>query len=185
MSHPDFDTHLSRLFAAARAQTPTTGPLVLLHIGDEHTGVAFGQGAEPAARLTLAIGAESTAREHFRHSPPSPLELENAIMTVEDEVTRALPLIVAGATLVTSDAAIREIALLSGVTAGERMALSLDAMERCFDRLAQRSLGRPISSDNLPTSTSFAASLLILREFMHHLRFEAITVLQASERVTP
>lgn len=184
MPHPDFDTHLSRLFAAARDQTPTTGPLVLLHIGTQHTGVAVGQSAEPAARLTLAIGAESTAREHFRYNPPSPLELENAIMTVEDEVTRALPLRVAGATLVTSDAAIREIALLSGVTAGERMQLSLDAMERCFDRLAQRSLGRPISSDNLPTSTSFAASLLILREFMHHLRFEAITVLQTDTQET-
>lgn len=185
MSHPDFDIHLSRLFAAARAQTPTTGPMVLLHIGDEQTGIAVGQGTVPDARLTLAIGAESTAREHFRHTPPSPLELENAIMTVEDEVTRALPLIVAEAELVTSDAAIREIAQLSGVTARERMQLSLDAMERCFDRLAQRSLGRPISSDNLPTSTSFAASLLILREFMHHLQFETITVLQASERVTP
>ncbi|MBT3066164.1 hypothetical protein KKO72_05010 [Rhodoferax sp. U11-2br] len=130
------------------------------------------------------MGAESTAREHFRHSPPSPLELENAIMTVEDEVTRALPLVTTGATLVTCDASIREIALLSGVTAGERMQLSLDAMERCFDRLAQRSLGRPISSDNLPTSTSFAASLLILREFMHHLRFETITVLQTDTQAT-
>jgi len=184
MSLSDFGTQLSTLFAAARAQTPTPGTLVLLHIGDEQTGVAVGQGTEPAAWLALAIGAESTARDHFRHSPPSPLELENAIMAVEDEVTRALPLMATGATLVTRDAAIREIALLSGVTAGERMQLSLDAMERCFDRLAQLSLGRPMSSDSLPASTSFAASLLILREFMHHLRFEAITVLPTDTQKT-
>ena len=180
-----FNSHLRTLFAAARAQVPTSGTLVLLHIGAEQTGVAVGQTAEPAAWLALAIGAESTAREHFRHNPPSPLELENAIVTVEDEVTRARALIPAGATLVTSDAAIRQIALLSGVNGSGTLQLSLEAMERCFERLAQLSLGRPASSDNLPSNNPFAATLLILREFMHHLQFEAITVLPSASQDTP
>jgi hypothetical protein len=50
-------------------------------------------------------------------------------------------------------------------------------MERTFDRLAQVSLGRPASSEGLPASNSFSATLLILREFMHHLQFAGITVL--------
>jgi len=177
-THP-CEAQLSSQFAAARAQLPEASTLVLLHIGAKQTEVAVAQAAEPAVSIGLAIGAESTARDHFRHTPPSPLELENAIVTVEDEVTRARRLIPHGATLVTTDAALREIALLSGVAAGERMALSLDAMERCFERLAQLSLGRPATSDTLPASTPFAATLLILREFMHHLQFEAITVLPA------
>jgi exopolyphosphatase/pppGpp-phosphohydrolase len=179
-----FSSHLRTLFAAARAQVSTPSPLVLLHIDAEQTGVAVGQTAEPAAWLALAIGAESTSREHFRHNPPSPLELENAIVTVEDEVTRARALIPAGARLVTSDALIREIALLSGVNGSGTLQLSLEAMERCFERLAQLSMGRPASSDNLPSNTPFAATLLILREFMHHLQFEAITVLPSGNHAT-
>ncbi|MDD2880716.1 MAG: hypothetical protein PHQ58_09770 [Rhodoferax sp.] len=108
--------------------------------------VAVGRGRVPDAVLTLAIGADKTASEHFKHTPPSPLELENAIVTVEDEVTRARDLMPAGARICTTDPAIREIALLSGVsglTEGEPLRLSLDAMERTFNRLTQVSLGRP------------------------------------------
>lgn len=177
MATEDFDSEVSNLFAAARTRLPAPGSLVLLHIGDDQTGVAVGQTTVPQERLNLTIGRQRTAREHFHHSPPSPLELENAIVTVEDEVTRARPLIPAEATLVSSDAALREIALLSGVPDGNPLHLSLDAMERSFERLAQVSLGRPTSSDNLPTNKPFAVTLLILREFMHHLQFEAITVL--------
>ena len=185
MSLPDVGTQLTTLFTTARAQLPAPGTLVLLTIGAEQTDVAVGQTSVPEASISLAIGAESTARDHFRHTPPSPLELENAIVTVEDEVTRARRLIPAGATLVTTDAALREIALLSGVAASEQMQLSLEAMERCFERLAQLSLGRPASSDTLPASNPFAATLLILREFMHHLQFEAITVLPSASQNTP
>lgn len=180
----DFDQRLITLFTAARTQIAGPGTLVLLHIDAEQTGVAVGQADVPEAWLALTIGAERTARDHFRHIPPSPLELENAIVTVEDEVTRARSLVPAGATLVSTDTAIREIALLSGVTDGGNLHLSLDAMERSFERLVQLSLGRPASSDNLPSNNSFAATLLILREFMHHLQFDAITVLHADTQIT-
>ena len=166
--------------SAARALVPDADSLVLLHIDAEQTGVVVSAAAAPGAVLALAIGAQITARDYFKHTPPSPLELENAIATVEDEVTRARKLIPAGASLCTTDITIREIALLSGVTAGETMRLSLEAMERTFDRLAQVSLGRPASSEGLPASNAFAATLLILREFMHHLQFAEITILDHS-----
>jgi len=49
-------------------------------------------------------------------------------------------------------------------------------MEKTFDRLASVSLGRPAAHEGLPDSTAFAATLLILREFMHHLKFASLTV---------
>jgi hypothetical protein len=54
--------------------------VILLHVGAERT---------TSAHATLALGWHSIARDHFRHDLPSPLELENAIAAVEDEVERA------------------------------------------------------------------------------------------------
>lgn len=182
MPAPSIQDDLTTRYSAAFALVADTGcdsdsaTLVLLHIGAEQTGVVVGHGSAPDAMLTLAIGADKTARDHFKHTPPSPLELENAIATVEDEVTRARHMVPAGARLCTTDATIREIARLSGVTEGTTMRLSLDAMERTFDRLTQVSLGRPAAFEGLPANNPFAATLLILREFMHHLQFADITV---------
>ena len=185
MPSADFHTLVTAQYNAARAELTNDSPLVLLLIGTELTGVAVGHGAAPDAVLSLAIGAQKTPRDFFKHRPPSPLELENAIVTVEDEVTRARKLIPPGATLVTTDSSIREIAHLSGMTPGAVVHLPLDTMERTFERLAQVSLGRPASFDSLPTDNAFAATLLILREFMHHLQFDDITVLQADSWFAP
>jgi len=177
MPEPSFQDDLSTRYRAARALVADAAALVLLYIGAEQTVVVVGLGAAPDAVLTLSVGSNKTARDHFKHTPPSPLELENTIATVEDEVTRERHMVSAGARLCTTDAAIREIARLSGVTEGATMRLSLDAMERTFDRFSQVSLGRPASLEGLPASNTFAATLLILREFMHHLQFADITVL--------
>lgn len=155
-----------------------TGPTAVLHIGPEETTVVVGSPMETGTTLSLALGSRKTAREHFRHTPPSPLELENAIATVEDEVTRARTMVNAAVPLYTSDPAIRAIAVLAGVTEGNRMQVSVEAIERTFDRLASVVLGQPASHVGLPRDNSFAATLLILREFMHHLQCTAITCVE-------
>lgn len=79
-------------------------------------------------------------------------------------------------TLVTTDTSIREIAHIASGHAGLELLLSIDDVERVFALLASHSLGRPASSAGIPGSLAFAATLLILREFMHHLRFSSISV---------
>lgn len=49
-------------------------------------------------------------------------------------------------------------------------------MEQTFNWLAAIVQGRPVSLDSIPTTAEFCASLLILREFMHHLNFTSINV---------
>lgn len=177
LSAADADADITARYAAIRGVVTDAGSIAVLHIGEEHTGLAVGTGVDVQATLTMAIGSHSTAREFFKHAPPSPLELENAIARVEDEVTRARTLVQAGPTLYTTDAAIRAIAVLSGVTEeATQMELSIDAMERTFDRLTSVALGRPASHEGLPENNPFAATLLILREFMHHLQFASICV---------
>ena len=152
--------------------------MTLLHIGAEQTVVTVGGKSNPAATLVLALGSQKTARDHFKHAPPRPLEVENAIAAVEDEVTRAKAMIPPDSGLFTADASVREIALHSGVVDAASIRLSIDAVERAFDRLAAVSLGRPAAHEGLPENAEFAATLLILREFMHHLQFAQITILE-------
>ena len=152
--------------------------MTLLHIGAEQTVVTVGRQSDPAASLVLAIGSQKTARDYFKHAPPSPLEVENAIAVVEDEVTRAKAMIPPGSGLFTADAGARAIAIHSGVVDAASMRLSIDALERTFDRFAAVSLGRPAAHEGLAENAEFAATLLILREFMHHLQFAQITISQ-------
>jgi exopolyphosphatase/pppGpp-phosphohydrolase len=170
------ETEIRLRYGAIQRGLPEGTPITVLHIGEEQTAVASGAGAEPDAVLLLSIGSERTAAEFFQHTPPTPGELENAIMRVEDEVTRARAITVADSALFSADAAIREIALVAGLADQPTLVLALDAVERTFDQLAAVALGRPAGSAGIPASTAFAARLLILREFMHHLQFSSITV---------
>lgn len=173
----NIESTVRRRYAAIRAARTSAGPVVVLHIGSEQTAIAAGSRQAPEEVLLLDLGAQATARAWFRHAPPTPLEMENAITAVEDEIMRIRTLIPQGAALLTTDAALREVARLSGIAVADEMVLSLEAMERTFDRLASVVLGSPASHAGLPENPEFAASLLILREFMHHLQFTEITCL--------
>lgn len=182
MDVSQFEAEIRQRYDAVRAWHPDATPLTLLHIGAEQTGVVVGHESEPHALLTLEIGSHKTARDYFRHTPPSPLEMENAIVTVEDEVARARALIPPESRLHSTDPALREIALLCGVDEAAQMQLSIEAMERIFDRLTSVVLGRPSAHEGLPTANTFAATLLILREFMHHMQFSRIALLEPTAR---
>lgn len=170
------DNEIDLLYSAVRRSLKTEEPVTVLHIGSTHTSVAVGTGAEPSSVLVLPIGYEKTGSDFFHHTPPTPEEVENAINLVEDEVTRVAKVTGPGSTLHTADASIREIARLAGVSDQPVMTLSRDEMERFFSRFAAVSMGRPAAMEKIPVDPSSAARLLILREFMHHLGCESISV---------
>jgi exopolyphosphatase/pppGpp-phosphohydrolase len=153
-----------------------SSPISVLHIGEDHSAVALGTPAQPPAIVMLAVGSSKTAREHFKYFSPTALELENAIATVEDELTRVRTMVQVGSALFTTDAAVHEIARIGGHPDHREITLTLDAVERTFERLVAVTQGRRHASAGLPNGLEFAATLLILREFMHHLQFSAITV---------
>jgi hypothetical protein len=168
-------------YEAVRSSIPDAIPIAVLHVGAEQTAIAVGIDAQPQAVLVMAIGAERTAREYFQHAPPSALELENAIIVVEDAIAPAKSIIPDGAKLYTTDPAVRRIMLFSGIGEAPQMVLSLDALERSFGRLASSALGRPELHEGIPAANEFAATFLILREFMHHMNFQTVTVLALKE----
>ncbi len=182
-AQPAFD--IRALYRRVRgASTAGDAVTTVLHLGDEHTLLASGTDAmAPSVVLTLALGRLKTAREFFRGDLPLPLELETAIAQVEDEVYTAhvghRSWVPQGALVVpyATDPALHDIASLAGVGLGVQRVLTLDAMERLFNRLAAVSEGRPAAHEGLPASVPFAATLLVLRELMHHLLFKTLILL--------
>jgi hypothetical protein len=124
----------------------------------------------------LELGFEQIANLHFKRDIPTPLELEHAIQTVEDQVVRARTLVAPDNWLASSDANLHEISKAAHGHYALPTVLTLEEVEHIFNRLAAVSLGRPAVSENLPSGKSFAATLLILREFMHHLQCRGLHV---------
>jgi hypothetical protein len=165
-------------YRAVRQKCTTNTAITVLHIADEYSFMANGANAEKPDNVWLfEIGTEKTAREFFIHNPPTAGEVENAIQVVEDKVMALHKLLTTDSNLYTLDARILEIARVSAFEESEQgTILSIQDMEHAFTRLAAIISGRPASQDILPTTNAFAATLLILREVMHHLRFTNITI---------
>jgi hypothetical protein len=115
---------------------------------------------------TLLVGWRTILRDYFRKDPPTPLDLENAIAAIEDEIERTHKTVDRGCGVVTTEETIRDIALASGLAAGPEVVLPLDAVERTCTRMTERA--------GLPGNPRFAATVLLLRELMHHLQIDRI-----------
>src|SRR5690348_16573116 len=88
-SHADVKADVRRSYSSIRRDIAAGKSFTVLYIGAEQTWVAIGSGSEPAAMLVLAIGSSKTASDHFKHTPPTPAEMEYAIQDIEDEIARA------------------------------------------------------------------------------------------------
>ena len=75
-----------------------------------------------------------------------------------------------------ADVALHDVATLAGVPPGPHRVLTLDVMERLFNRLAAVSEGRPAAQEGFPDDPAFAGTLLVLRELMHHLPFASLVL---------
>ena len=154
--------------------------VTLLHIDKEYSSIAYGTySAKPDKIWAFDIGTEKTSRDFFIHNPPTPGEVENAINVVEDEVMPLHKMLPANSVLYSIDADIREMVRYADYEENEyEMILTRTNMEQIFSRLAAIITGLPTSQDILPTSNSFASTLLILREVMHHLEFLDIKIIK-------
>ncbi|MES2415760.1 MAG: hypothetical protein V4614_18355 [Pseudomonadota bacterium] len=131
-----------------------------------------------AGMLRLPIGSARPGARSFRNQIPTPLELEEAINGVEDAVMPLARTLPRGSVLVTCDGLARELAALLRLPAPGDAELTLQDVEHVFSQLAAVAQGRPLASSGLPADPAFAGYLVILREFMHHLGFERVTVLR-------
>ena len=175
MNH-EADVDVTRRHALALRQLPAGAAVTMLHIGDKECIVVSGRTDEPPLTVRVQVGTATSGHVAFRHDPPTPVELENAIEVVENEVMPLSKRLPRPSVLIGVGRAIRAIARAAAKAGDGKVRLPLDEVELLFQQLAAVSQGRAVSSSGLPPGIAFAASLLILREFMHHLGFDSIDI---------
>ncbi len=136
----------------------------------------------PVGELPLGRAALAAV---LRRDPPTPLQIERAIDIIEDAVMPLHALAAGAHTLLVRDDALHALARQAdaGARTGARAhaaPLELPAVERLFNRLADRAAGRPASQDGLPTDAASSAALLLVRELMHHWGLARLQVLPAA-----
>jgi hypothetical protein len=148
-----------------------------ISIGSGQTRVSFADATSGRTTVVqVPVGTHQLGAGPFRHTPPTPLELEHAIEAVENVVMPLSKVLPAGTALHTADAHGHTLAALLHPGKLTTTTVSIDGVERVFNQLVAVSEGRPVASSGLPDDPAFAAWMLILREFMHHLRFTGLTV---------
>ncbi|MFM4648829.1 hypothetical protein [Aeromonas bivalvium] len=151
---------------------------ILLSLGNTQSRVALTAADGTSQTFALALGLDALTPGPFRRDPPSALELEQAILVAEDTPS-ALEL--EQAIMVVEDVLMPLAAripphpvlrLQSPVPLAEALGSrvqSRENIERLFGQLVAMVEGDPLASAQLPKDRRFAAALLILREWMHHL----------------
>jgi hypothetical protein len=174
MNLPDpIAAHFTRACSGARAGEQ----VMLLSIEPEVTRFVFGRQGVPEGSIVLHLGAGTVVREAFKEEFPDESRLETAIAAVEDELMKGWPLPAEPRRLSVVDASLFDVAQASGYRPQPQIELDLQAVEGLFGRLAAISYGSPAVQQGLPRDAAFAARLLILREVLHHLRFDGVVLL--------
>ena len=158
----------------------------LLGLGQQLTELALQtKGVAVQSRVIMDIGYESISEQVFMHSTPRPVEVEEAIIRIEDEIMRVHTQVDAALPLVSSDEHVWEIARrIAGpdkdVSAGMvlQRVLQRDEVEFLFNRWADIVSGSPVHASEQVMTKEFGAQLLILRELLHHFDFEEMLLVE-------
>lgn len=107
----------------------------------------------------------------LKSSPPTPYELEVGIELLENAFMPLLSQLESESGFVATGAGFESLG-----HALHKSILMIDEVENCFVRLAEVSEGYPPVLEPLPTDSDFYMQILILREFMHHLKFDEVEI---------
>ena len=178
-SIPDIDA-LNATYKYARGYASKPQAIVVLNLGNDQAALAWGTGDQPSQYSSLPLGLNKLAQRLVSKGRLSEMAMEQLIAEVEDMVMPLHASLPAKAKLFSQDSGIAELAQFAGMTDNAAPCqLPTDAVEHLFNRLVALAQGRPASQDHLPTSGHFSAALMVLRELLHHLGFEDITVIEA------
>ncbi|WP_018608507.1 hypothetical protein [Uliginosibacterium gangwonense] len=149
-----------------------TPDISLLTIDADHSTLHLKHGGLHTSTHQLPFGYASLPRQHHWHTPPREDEIEYAINTIEDVLAKIPDARQHSAGLLLSGEQPALLHALMQPSPGQGAeGVKREAVEHLFGRLANVIMGRPASVEGVPTDTAFAATLLILREVLHHLDF--------------
>lgn len=129
--------------------------------------------------VNLPISVSAVVDQVLRHSPPTAHEVEQAIALIEDAIMPRATSLPPGLQVQSADPRVRAVVqsvAFMRVGAAD-VTVYADDMERCFSRFASMVFGSSPAHEAIPPDGDFAATLLILRECLHHLRWASITTI--------
>ena len=179
---------------AARAVFPGEDAVTLLHLAGTRGHLMQGRGSGTPNAWELPLDLQGLAAGTLRSRPPRAGEIEAAIEQVEDAVMPLARHLEPGSRLVLGGDDVAPMADLfarppihgsSGIDAGAGALrgseligpISTAEVEELLERLAARAQGRPVTQDALAADALTAARIVLGREALHHLGFEAFWIL--------
>ncbi|MFW5332944.1 hypothetical protein [Hydrogenophaga sp. ZJX-1] len=105
---------------------------------------------------------------------PSAFAIENAIQMVEDQIERLVPRVPKGGRLVVSAETLAPLQRAGAIRGLVNGAIGLADIEHEYQQLAARAMGAPSARGSGFEHPAGDALVLILRECLHHLGFDAV-----------
>lgn len=177
-------------YRGAISGIPDLERATVVDIGGGSTEITVGNQRDISHSISLDIGSVRLSERVFKHDPPTPSELEQAIDQVENELARAATFNMNGSTLVGVAGTATTLAVLAqglrkfDVNAVRGYRLSRHDAGALFGKLSTLT-----SIEILSLSTALegrndviTAGALILREVMEHFKFDQMIVSERGVR---
>ncbi len=124
--------------------------------------------------IELPLGYEAISSKFFKSSMLTEAETEYAINYIEDHLMSNKEFINHQETLESKSKSIADVLSKNGLLQGEH---SRKTIEDLFNNYARIVMGTPSTLMDIEITKDDFATLLVLREVMHHLNFESISIL--------
>lgn len=124
-------------------------------------------------QLIIDIGYQPVINNYFKQTFPTPYTTEIAIIVIENTIEQIKPIWQPINKIVTSNKQIKYIASYFNST----QYLTIEQVELLFNRVADVIGGSPKREREFPDSIEFIATLLILREVLHHLTINVVELM--------
>lgn len=146
---------------------------IRLHLRDDRIALEVPSDGSPTL---LEAGSLHGILDCLRHEPATAAELEAAIAVIEDQLMPAVRQLPPHRRLATSAPEVRRIAEAAGLGNLPNLRLTIETVESLFRNLADMAYGAPAARLGMPSDRAFAATLLLLRELLHHGGFDSVMI---------
>ncbi len=121
----------------------------------------------------LPLGYEFIASKYFKSTMPTEADTEYAINFIEDHLMSNKEFINHQETLESKSKSIADVLSKNGLLQGKQ---SRKTIEDLFNNYARIVMGTPSTLMDIEITKEDFATLLVLREVMHHLNFESLSI---------
>ncbi|MEQ4617306.1 MAG: hypothetical protein ABN482_04590 [Corticimicrobacter sp.] len=149
----------------------------LLHVGVEQSIIVTGKGAALETFVLAGAGVGALTR-NWGDGWPNAGQMEQAIADVEDSIMATTAVPAGGKDLLYQGDCTAQMRAMAGLPADALLvgALPRERIELWFGDLAAAIEGSLTARRGLPEGGVFAATLLVIRECMHHLDYGTLLV---------